>query len=164
MSAIQSRVAFLSSIFVLFALPAQIFAQVIETVVLARVAGAVTVTNNATAESKAAVNGMIIGENFTVETMASGSVAMLFSNGSTTTLSPNTKLNISEFTQEEHSDRTNLADLEAEPSRSTTRSNSTMGASSAALRTSAPIRSMKLSRRWALQAFAAPTMKPRSDW
>ena len=73
----------------LLALPAQVFSQTINLIVLANVEGSVTVTNDATGESAPGVNGTQITQNYTVETGADSSVILLFTSGSSVTVAEN---------------------------------------------------------------------------
>ena len=58
---------------------------------------------------------------YTLTTGKSGSIVLLFSNGSTVTLAGNTRFSVSRFFQETHRERADLENLDIEPGRSTTR-------------------------------------------
>ncbi len=102
-------------------LPFQVFCQVSNVIIMANVKGTVTATNDATGESITAANGVQITDQYTIVTGADGSVALLFSSGSTVTVRENSRLQVAQFTQEPHEETGRLRGLTREPSVSTTR-------------------------------------------
>ncbi len=88
---------------------------------MANVKGTVSATNDATGESLAAANGVQITDQYTIVTGADGSVTLLFSTGSTVTVTENSRLQVAQFTQEPHEETGRLSSLKREPSISTTR-------------------------------------------
>lgn len=96
-------------------------------IVLARVTPDVTVTNKATGETKAAANAMEIAQNYTVTTGKTGSVVLVFSNGSTINLKQDSVLDIEQYLQDPFDTPFNPATATAEPTVSNTKLNLTRG-------------------------------------
>ncbi len=92
-------------------------------ILVARVTGTVTVSDVATAELKPLTRGMKIGQGVTINTGSDGSAVLLFSNGSTLTVKPETKLGIDEYLQSPADKKApaELNKLEGEPSTSKTK-------------------------------------------
>ena len=103
----------------LIALPAQVFSQATNIIILANVRGSVTVTNDVTGISAPGVNGTQITDQYTIETGLESSVALLFSSGSTVTIAENSRLQVAQFTQEPHEETGRLSAMTREPSIST---------------------------------------------
>ena len=96
-------------------------------IVLARVTPDVTVTNKATGETKAAINGADITQNYTVTTGKSGSVVLVFSNGSTINLKQDSVLDIEQYLQDPLDREFNPETATNEPTVSNTKLNLTRG-------------------------------------
>lgn len=96
-------------------------------IVLSRIEGNVTVTNNATGEVTPATNGRFITEGFTVTTAAEAQVILVFSNGSTVNLGSDSVLNIERYLQDPFAEELELADMAEEPTTSTTEVRLTQG-------------------------------------
>ncbi len=96
-------------------------------IVLARVAGDVTVADNATKAETAAVNGREISQGFTVKTTKGASVVLVFSNGATINLKEESELNIEKYLQDPFAQDFNPATATEEPSSSITALNLTKG-------------------------------------
>ncbi|MGE9294072.1 MAG: FecR domain-containing protein [Puniceicoccales bacterium] len=92
-------------------------------ILVARVSGNVTISDVATAEFRPLTKGMKIGQGVTINTGPDGSAILLFSNGSTLTVKPDTKLGIDEYMQSKTEKRTpdELKQLDKEPSTSKTK-------------------------------------------
>lgn len=63
------------------------------------VRGTVTITNNVTGETTPLARGQVISENYTIKTQNESTVLLLFSNGSSLALDPNTSLNLETYKQ-----------------------------------------------------------------
>ncbi|HEY0968882.1 MAG TPA: FecR domain-containing protein [Opitutaceae bacterium] len=96
-------------------------------IVLARVTGAVTLTNKADNSTRAATNNEQIAAGYVVTTAAEASVVLVFSNGSTVNLRGDSQLDIETFMQDPFAEDFRLTEATAEPSTSTTRLNLSRG-------------------------------------
>lgn len=86
------------------------------------VRGEVALLNNATGRETPLARGQEFTEGFTVVTGSESVCLLLFSNGASINLTPNSKLNVSEFVQEPYNMRLgSYATLQADPSTSSTR-------------------------------------------
>ncbi|GAB1490173.1 hypothetical protein MASR2M8_26320 [Opitutaceae bacterium] len=119
--------AFLLSLTVLMAQTG--FAQGTEPgrIVVARVVGAVTLTNKADNSTRAAVNNEQIAAGYMVTTAPEASVVLVFSNGSTVNLRGDSQLDIETFLQDPFAEDFRITEATAEPSTSTTRLNLSRG-------------------------------------
>lgn len=92
-------------------------------ILVARVSGSVTISDVATSEFQPLSKGMKIGQGVTINTGADGTAVLLFSNGSTLTVKPDTKLGIDEYLQSptETKDPAEIKELDVEPSTSKTK-------------------------------------------
>ena len=92
-------------------------------ILVARVSGSVTISSIADSEFKPLTKGMKIGQGVTINTGSDGSAVLLFSNGSTLTIKPESKLGIDEYLQSpsEVKDPSELNKLDEEPSTSKTK-------------------------------------------
>ena len=102
------------------ALPPLLSAQAVNLVILGEVQYPATVTD-ASGAARPAREGQLVADGYTLTTGKSGSIVLLFSNGSTVTLAGNTRFSVSRFFQETHRERADLENLDIEPGRSTTR-------------------------------------------
>lgn len=107
----------------LASLQAQEVAMTPATILVARVSGDVTIADVATNEFRPLTKGMKIGQGVTIQTGADGTAILLFSNGSTLTVKPNTKLGIDEYLQSPTDKQTaeEINQLDKEPSTSKTK-------------------------------------------
>lgn len=96
-------------------------------IVLARVAGNVTVADNATKAESPATNGREISQGFTVKTTTGASVVLVFSNGATINLQEDSELNIEKYLQDPFAGEFIPATATEEPSSSITALNLTKG-------------------------------------
>jgi len=96
-------------------------------IVLARVAGDVTVADNATKAETAAANGREISQGFTVKTTKGASVVLVFSNGATINLKEDSVLNIEKYLQDPFAEEFNSATATEEPTSSITALSMTKG-------------------------------------
>ena len=94
---------------------------------LARVNGQVSVEEKATGTRRSAGEVTDIQQGTIVRTAASSSVILVFSNGSTVNLGPNSILDIEEFLQDPFAEELRPAELEAEPTVSRTKLSLTQG-------------------------------------
>jgi hypothetical protein len=86
-----------------------------------RVRVSVLAASNTTKEEAVYKEDFKTGEGYTVTTAKNASVVLVFTNGSTLNLGPDTVLNIQEFVQEDWNTETKIAELTEEPSNSTTK-------------------------------------------
>jgi hypothetical protein len=86
-----------------------------------RLVGSVSVQDNNTGDTLALNSGDVLSEHYTIKTGPYSSVVLLFSNGSTLVLKPETELSIAEFIQDPFKANTEyMSQLETEPSSSQT--------------------------------------------
>jgi len=96
-------------------------------IVLARVAGEVTLTNKADNSTRRATNNEQIAAGYIVTTAPEASAVLVFSNGSTVNLRGDSVLDIETFLQDPFAEDFRVNEATAEPSTSTTRLNLSRG-------------------------------------
>lgn len=96
-------------------------------IVLARVTGEVSVTDKATKAASAAANNQEISQGYIVTTGKTGTVILVFSNGSTINLKEDSVLDIETYLQDPFAEPFDAGKATAEPSASTTKINLTRG-------------------------------------
>jgi hypothetical protein len=106
-----------------------LFAQATQAgqIILARVRGGVTVMDKASKVVTNASNSLSIAQGNTVTTGKDGSVVLVFSNGATINLKPDSVLDIEQYLQDPFSADIKVADLTDEPTVSNTKLNLTRG-------------------------------------
>jgi len=102
-------------------LSAQTVARVEGQILGKRVRGSVQVLNNANQTLQTYTTDFATRQGFTIKTAAQSSVVLVFSNGATVNLGPESELNIEQFMQDEWGSAIDVAALTEEPSSSTTK-------------------------------------------
>ena len=102
-------------------LSAQTTARIEGQILGKRVRGSVQVVGNADKSVQTYTGDFVTRQGFTIKTAAQSSVVLVFSNGATVNLGPESELNIEQFMQDEWSSAIEVAALKEEPNTSSTK-------------------------------------------